>query len=182
AVEILKIVYERDDNKTTLTNRLKIGSNFIPIKEYIKSNNTIEPWYFYEKCNDFNFNEGFTTFKCQHGTCPICYQEALHECCVSCKQNIEYCKCIYRCALAYPSTFSLDGSVATWAKCPFYCTKYNEETFNEHLTSCQGVITEKLKIVFLKVENVVKNVIVYTVPQTHVLMSGDVVSSNIDRD
>ncbi|CAG8842755.1 4559_t:CDS:1, partial [Racocetra persica] len=43
-------------------------------------------------------------------------------------------------------------SVATWAKCPFYCTKYNEETFNEHLTSCQGVITEKLRIIFLKVK------------------------------
>ncbi|CAG8824310.1 17940_t:CDS:2, partial [Racocetra persica] len=153
AVEILKIVYERDDIKTTLTNRLKIGSNFIPIKEYIKSSNTIEPWYFYEKCNDFNFNEGFTTFKCQHGTCPICGQEALHECCVS----------------SYPSTFSPDGSVATWAKCPFYCTEYNEETFNEHLTSCQGVITEELRIIFLKVE-------------AYVLMSGDVVNSNIDRD
>ncbi|CAG8840765.1 29907_t:CDS:2, partial [Racocetra persica] len=57
----------------------------------------------------------------------------------------------------YPSTFSPDESVATWAKCPFYCTKYNEEIFNEHLT-----------------KNAVKNVIVYTVPQTYVLMSGDV--------
>ncbi|CAG8841295.1 11154_t:CDS:2, partial [Racocetra persica] len=110
AVEILKIVYKRDDIKTTLTNRVKIGSNFIPIKEYIKSNNKIEPWYFYKKCNDFNFNRGFTTFKCQYGTCPICGHEALHECCVS------------------------YGSIATWAKCPFYCTEYNEETFNEHLT------------------------------------------------
>ncbi|CAG8795991.1 34455_t:CDS:1, partial [Racocetra persica] len=52
----------------------------------------------------------------------------------------------------YPSTFSPDGSVAIWAKCLFYCIEYNEETFNEHLTSCQGVITEKLGIIFLKVE------------------------------
>ncbi|CAG8843182.1 10111_t:CDS:2, partial [Racocetra persica] len=68
------------------------------------------------------------------------------------------------------------------AKYPFYCTEYNEEIFNKHLTSCQGVITEKLRIIFLKVEDAVKNVIVYTVPQTHVLMNSDVVSSNIDRD
>ena len=109
---------------------------FTLIRNYLKQNDTIEPRYFYRKCNDRYFNQGYTKFDWHYGICPRCLQVGPHTCCVSCKSFVNFCRCVFRCALAYPSRFKDNGEVETWAKCSFFCDEYNEDAFQEHFKIC----------------------------------------------
>lgn len=161
--ELLRIVCEENkasEHNSESESSLSVNSfylrepsrKFIRIRDYLKENNTIEPRYFYERCNDLYYNQGYTRFEWKYNKiCPRCLRIGSHRCCASCKETVETCKCVFRCALAYPSTFTRSGEVATWAKCSFFSDKTDEKAFQDHLGCCEGTISTDLKITFLKV-------------------------------
>ena len=128
-----------------------LPDGYIYIRDYLNTHETIEPIYFFKKCNDLVYNHGFTRFRWNYGTCPLCARDYPHECCASCKRESTNCRCVYRCALAYPSTYTPRGDVMTWAKCTFYANTNDEKSMREHMRVCEGTITRDLKITFLKV-------------------------------
>ena len=159
AIKVIQIVHERNEyekyeHATESSNESSpcdySSQRLLPVNKYFKTNNTIDHDYFFKKCNDLVFNKGFTTFTWYNGRCPLCQRNYSHECCASCKQEKKNCHCKYCCALVYPSTYAPDGTVATWAKCPYYTDDINLQ--NDHMKSCKGTITEDLVITFLKVE------------------------------
>ena len=176
--ELLRIICEKD-NKYKLDSLSESSSStdsvydqtpsrkFIQIREYLKKNDIIEPRYFYQRCNDLYFNQGYTKFNWQYNhICPRCLQVGPHVCCASCKNIEESCKCVFRCALAYPSRFTSNSNVEIWAKCSFYCNKYDDKAFQEHLEVCEGVITNDLMITFLEVkQHPTKPYVILTIPK-----------------
>ncbi|RIB26393.1 hypothetical protein C2G38_2267758 [Gigaspora rosea] len=82
--------------------------------------------------------------------CSLCGRDYYHRCCASCKRTADEYRCRYHCALAYPSTYSVNGKVATWDKCAFHANSDDEMTMERHLKVCMGTISENLTIMFLK--------------------------------
>src|ERR1043165_2836199 len=124
--ELLRMICEKD-NKYELDSLSESSSStdsvydqtpsrkFIQIRKYLKKNDIIEPKYFYQRCNDFYFNQGYTKFNWQYNHIYLrCLQVGPHVCCTSSKNIEESCKCVFRYALAYPSRFTSDGDVEIW--------------------------------------------------------------------
>ena len=149
-VQIIQYIFQKKNEIETAGKQPELPRGFMLMRDFIKKYDIIDPCFFYGKCNDLWYNQGFTTHLCQSGVCPLCGRDYYHRCCASCKRTVDECRCRYRCALAYPSTYSVNGKVATWAKCTFHADSDDEMTMKRHMEECSGTIREDLTITFLK--------------------------------
>ncbi|CAG8678419.1 9932_t:CDS:2 [Dentiscutata heterogama] len=106
---------------------------------------------FFDLVNDFKINGNFLRYTWdRRSPCPLCKRPGYHTCCSRCKNLDNECNCEYACGLSFPVQYSPSGKVSSWKKCSFVTNNYDKKAMFRHLRTCEGKISQDLKLTILK--------------------------------